>query len=224
MPDYIHLPYQCKRHALDYERSLHAIKDMKHVAYFGDSVLRSSYCGHLYSSLHNGSVGGDCSFSDEWAKYQKSDKTFEFGLETSGDSRGSIRFTQRFIDDHPENAADRIADVKQYGTDLTHVITNLGMWFGYRSQQDYIAAVYAHLERLYSLFGNNPRYTWVNTYSVSPPVICNGMMRRSVLRHHGEWASIAINAWRDRHPDVRMNVIHSHTIVDSRPETTSDGR
>jgi hypothetical protein len=222
MPDYVYLPYNCKRFALDYKSTVRATKDLRHVVFLGDSILRSTYCGHLYYTLHNGTIGGDCQFSSDWKSYQKSDKTFE--VEIDDEERQSVRFTQRFIDDHPELAGPRFEDTKQYGTSVSHVITNLGMWFGYKNEHDYVAAVYQHLERLYTHFGNSPRYTWINTYSVSAPVICFGMMRRAVLRHHGEWAAIAINAWIDRHPDVLINIIHSHQIVDSRPETASDGR
>ena len=221
MPDYIFLPYQCKRYALDYAESLSAIKDMEHVAYLGDSVLRSSFCGHLYSQLHNNTVGEDCTFSNGWPEYQKSDKSWVFGID---DARDSIRFTQRFIDDHPERAVPNIQNLLDYGTDVTHILTNLGMWFGPHKEEQYIKAVLNHLEAVYSIFGSGPRYTWVNTYSVSAPVICHGGMRRGDLEHHGEWAIAAINSLKARHPDIRMNMIYAHPMVDSRPDSTSDGR
>ena len=221
MPDYIWLPYQCKRHALNYTQSMKSIKDMKHVAYIGDSVIRSTFCGNLYNQLHNFTVGGDCTHSSDRWVYQRSNKTFEYDTE---DERKSIRFTHRFMDDHPEQKVSSIQHILSYGLDVSHVITNLGMWFGAHPEPMYIEAVLAHLEVLYATFGNGPRYTWINTYSVAAAIICQPGMRRSILEHHGDWATIAIRAWKARHPDVRINMIHSHPIVDSRPETSSDGR
>lgn len=72
MPDYIYLPHGCKRDPLDYTHALEGTSDIRHVAYLGDSILRSTYCGSLYYSLHNGTVGEDCEFSDGWGEYQLS--------------------------------------------------------------------------------------------------------------------------------------------------------
>lgn len=44
------------------------------------------------------------------------------------------------------------------------------------------------------------------------------------MKYQGVHAAIAWQDWLERHPDVRLNVVHSFPIVDARPETTSDGR
>jgi len=225
MPDYIYLPYQCKRLALDYERAIASTPNMTQVLYLGDSILRSTYCGHLYTALHDGTIGEDCVFGvgDEWLKYQQSDKTFEIARGPAESSR-RVRFSQRFINGHPEEAVERIGTANEHDLPVSHLVINLGMWFGLQEQKQYTHNVLSHMENLHGLFGDAPVYTWVNTYSASASVFCHGGQRRAILRRHGIWAAMALELWKERHPGARLNVIQAHQIIDSRPETTSEGR
>jgi len=210
MPSYVYLPYQCKRNPLNY--STVQASPIKHVAYLGDSIFRTTFCSHLYSVLHNGTLGGDCAYSGDIKGYHYSDKEFKIDDTT---------YSLRFISSHPADMGPALATL---GDDVSHALINIGMWFGESSEGDYIKAATSILDLLWHRFGDKPHYTWVDTYSLSPAVMCYETMRRALMRRHGQWAKQALDSWRDRHPSIKLNQIKSFPMVDSRPESTSDGR
>ncbi|GFZ48348.1 hypothetical protein JCM24511_06096 [Saitozyma sp. JCM 24511] len=221
IPDYIYLPYRCKRPALDYSLLVGEIKSMRHVVYIGDSILRTTFCSHLQSELLGG-ISGDCMYSDDLKGYHLSAKGFTYDLPPD-DPRGHVRFSQRFIA-QDINAVKEIDGLHDYAEPVTHVIVNVGMWYGYDTPDEYASNVNIVLEQLLESFGQHVSITWLHSVSVSPPIFCYDFIKRLHLRQQGDYAKMTINAFRDRHPTVNVREVDTFPIVDARPETSSDGR
>ncbi|RSH80175.1 hypothetical protein EHS25_007280 [Saitozyma podzolica] len=225
LPGYIYLPYQCKRRPLDYARSVSEIKDMKHVVYIGDSILRTSVCGHLYRALNNGTASGACAYSDDMHAYQIADRTWEQLLPDKSDPRGSIRFTQHFVNDWPAKALEDVDVVVNTSEPVTHVVANIGMWFGHVPEEMYINQATYVMDRILTVFGTTPRYTWMHTTSIGTGIFCYDRgMKRIWTRRHRDYATTALRKWHARYPEVRLNIYDPWPIMDGRHETASDGR
>jgi hypothetical protein len=241
MPDYVWIPWQCKRPALDYAHSIQATQDVKHVIYIGDSILRTSFCGHLYPQLHDGEVGGDCTFLDDAKVYHFSNKNFTYNaaLPNSRDSR-SVRFSEGFIDSSPRNSWwYRVSKLgggdgidRSQGTEseldtipASHVIMNIGMWYADREVEEYQREMLFLLHKVYDNYGGKDvRIMWLMSTSVSPGAACYRNMKRRGLRRHSDWAKGGIRMFKEVHPDAKIMTVDPYVLMDNRPETTSDGR
>lgn len=56
---------------------------VRHVAYLGDSILRTSFCRNLFTQLHDGDATGDCTYDPGLFEYQFTSKTFHRFKEVS---------------------------------------------------------------------------------------------------------------------------------------------
>jgi hypothetical protein len=218
------VPYTCKRLALDYRRSVQDTKDVRHVAYIGDSILRTSYCGNLYTSFH-GELSGPCSYSGGLKEYHYSDKTFSVPIQPSdpSDTREHVTFSQRFVDNDVGKCGDRIRSLRHLEP-VTHIIANVGMWFAARQPDDYAGQVAWFLQIVLDTFGRDVKITWLGTPSVAPGILCYKEMNRAYLSRHTSTAASVIAAFKRRYPGLDIGIVDGWPITDHRPETSSDGR
>ncbi|KDE08461.1 hypothetical protein MVLG_01243 [Microbotryum lychnidis-dioicae p1A1 Lamole] len=224
---YIYVPYRCKQTRLDVKHSLEELPSVKHVAYIGDSILRTSFCGHLYPSLHDGQIGGNCLYSDDLKTYHYSSKTFEYSFSniTKDTHRGVVRFSQRFLTDEFDKWQDTLADLVGPGVPpLTHVIVNVGLWLALIGEEAYIQRVSELLDYVQAVTSPSVHIIWASTPSVSPGIVCYNMFKRRGLRHHGILAQRALGIFRERFPLLKVDFIDYYRLTDARPETSTDGR
>lgn len=222
---YAYLPYQCKRSRRTIAEYIQDTKSVRHVAYIGDSILRTHYCGHLWPALqHDGIItpNASCSYSDDLGAYHFAGRAIDFAM--PGDSRKLVRLSQRFVAGDIGGCLDGIQQLLDHEVPVTHILMNIGMWFAAASQELYVALVAQHMENIFAIFGDQPLYTWISTPPVSPPIMCFQEMRRPILKHHGEWAQYALKSFQERHPTARLEFVDTFTIADARPDSTSDGR
>lgn len=225
MPDFIWIPYRCKRSALNYRRSIEEIEDVRHVAYIGDSILRTSYCGNLFATFH-GEVSGQCSYADDLMDYHYSDKSFSVPIESPdrrSDPRDHVIFSQRFVDNYFPASADRIRTLKQLEP-VTHIVANIGMWFAALEPEEYATQVTDFLHIIIDTFGSDVKIAWLGTPSVSPGIVCYNDMKRAYLSRHTSTAAMVIASLRRRYQNLDIGIVDGWSITDSRPETSSDGR
>ncbi|SCV68260.1 BQ2448_381 [Microbotryum intermedium] len=220
---YIYAPYRCKRSALNVSSSLEAIKSVQHVAYLGDSILRSSFCGHLYPSLHNGTFGPPCDWTTDYKTYQHSQKSFNYPLSMTRESdlRAHVRFSQYFL---KEDWTDVLDGLSKDPEPVTHVIINVGLWFTMWDEKNYMWFINVLMERLVTLVPPSAHIIWFSTSSCSSGIMCYGFFKRRPLRSHGMLARRALATFKETHPMLRMNFIDYYRLTDARPETSSDGR
>jgi hypothetical protein len=218
MPDY-------KRPALNYRRSIEEIKDVRHVTYIGDSILRTSYCGNLFTTFH-GEVSGQCSYADDLMDYHYSDKSFSVPIEPfdrRSDPRDHVVFSQRFVDNYFPASADRIRTLTQLEP-VTHIVANVGMWFAALEPEEYMRQVTDFLQIIIDTFGSDVKIAWLGTPSVAPGIVCYNDMKRVYLSRHRCTAAMAIASLRRRYQNLDIGIVDGWTITDNRPETSSDGR
>ncbi|SCV68274.1 BQ2448_395 [Microbotryum intermedium] len=191
---YIYAPYRCKQRRLDVAYSLDYLPSVKHVTYIGDSILRSSFCGHLYSSLHDGQEEGDCLFSNDLKTYQHAPKTFEYPIATVEDDRGGVRFSMRFLTGEFDKWQDALANLTAPGVPpVTHVIVNVGLWLVLIGEERYMQSVAQLLDYVQTFASPSVHIIWVSTPSGKVPSDQDGF-------------------------------IDYYRLTDARPETSTDGR
>lgn len=159
MPDYVYLPYQCKRPALDFIAMAEENTSLKHTLYFGDPIQRSHFCGHLWPAFHQnpstGSADHQCDYTDDVLGYHRADKSFVWTRLTNsingasrsapGSDNGSnptVRFSQRFVANDVSFARKQLEAVLAQGQPVSHLVANIGMWFGQPTPEAYAASVY----------------------------------------------------------------------------------
>lgn len=188
-----------------------------------------------------------------WEKYQRSDKSFRYtanagpvnsnAITNNDNVNGAnsntssvspsrrqgerhVQFSVRYVDDRPGDTIGRMAKIKPTADSLpvSHILTNLGMFYTRQSRDHFVANIFRHMDNLYNYFGRKARYTWVTTYSISPSVWCFNGQNRAVLSLQNGWAMEALEEWKRKHRGVKLNIVQAFETVDSRPETTGDGR
>lgn len=240
MPDYVYLPYQCKRPAIDFRSLADENKSLKHVLYLGDSILRTHYCGHLWPALRNepldvnDPVNHICDFSDDIKGYHFADRSFTHSrsslplsadtISAGRDDDTAIRFSQRFVAGDINIARTHLQAMVDQGPPITHLVTNIGMWFGDNTSWDYLQHVRLFLSIVVEVLGPDVHITWLHTATTVPGINCWEHMKREVLRHHSSFANVAIDELRDHYPTLRIRAIDSFAILDHRPDAASDGR
>ncbi|SCV68273.1 BQ2448_394 [Microbotryum intermedium] len=229
LSEYVYAPYRCKRKALDVAASLEELPSVHHVAYIGDSILRTSFCGHLYPSLHNGSFGGGCT-PDDPKSSRHTAKTFDHALQVSNGNRTSVKFSQRFFTGDTSTWAEALQGL---GADVlvTHVVLNVGMWFVTLPEEGYMDRVTDALRLVTSTLITNSnsssaplRIVWPSTPSVSPGVNCFEAYKRAILKDHGILAQRVLKDFKETDPSVRVDFVDYFRLTDGRPETSTDGR
>ncbi|SCZ90073.1 BZ3500_MvSof-1268-A1-R1_Chr1-3g01759 [Microbotryum saponariae] len=210
-------------HALNVRASVETIPSVKHVAYLGDSILRSSFCGHLYPTLHNGTYGNLCDWTTDCKTYQHSQKSFNYplstGIETS--DRAHVRFSQYFLKDDWTDVLDGLSKDPE---PVTYVIINVGLWFTMWDEKNYRWFINVLMERVVALVPPSTHIIWFSTSSCSSGIMCYGFFKRRPLRNHGILARRALATFKETHPLLRINFIDFYGLTDARPETSSDGR
>lgn len=197
-------------------------EDMTHLAYIGDSILRTSFCGHLWPGLHNGSIDGACTYSGDIAGYHYSAKAF---THTSASGR-EVQFDQLFVPGQIESGfAGAIDELAEPGkTPLTHVIINIGMWLAHTPAPEYHKWATWLLEHLVDHFGTGIKIAWIDTPSISAGIFCWEKMKRETIQMHSFYAEAAIGHLKARYPDLWIAQVDAFKISDDRPDTSSDGR
>jgi len=193
---------------------------VRHVAYLGDSILRTSFCRNLFTQLHDGDATGDCTYDPGLFEYQFTSKTFHLSSRPwCADPRGHVRFSQ--------NSSTTVPTSRYLPFSCCSTTPNPS-----RTSSPSSACGSVPVPRSFT----NP--TWKPTlrtctmsleadraqHRIRLPTGLVSSMRRVILKHHGEWAIKAINSFQERHPDLRINEIDSFPIFDSRPDIASDGR
>lgn len=107
---------------------------------------------------------------------------------------------------------------------ITHVIANIGMWFGTVSGEQYTDLANNVLSSIVDLLGVGVHITWMSTPAVVPAIHCYDDMKRHYLRNHTDYANAAIDKIRSQHPTLKVRLVDAFSITDSRPDSSSDGR
>jgi hypothetical protein len=210
-----------------------ANKALKHVLYIGDSIQRSHFCGHLWPTFSEGLVPDpsrpetmQCVYSDSTKDYHFADHSFDWSRREVGRPGASdtIRFSQRFVADNPQVARGHLEALAAAQPPVSHVVANIGMWFGRNSPEQYAGAVHVFLRLIIEILGPDVHITWLHTAASVPGIMCWNQMKRERLRHFSSYANTVIDEMRDWYPMLSIRAIDAFAILDSRPESASDGR
>jgi len=133
---------------------------VRHVAYLGDSILRTSFCRNLFIQLHDGDATGDCTYDPGLFEYQFTSKTFHLSSRPwCADPRGHVRFSQNSSTTVPTSSIPAFQLLLYHPEPVTHIITKLGLWFSAGPEELYQSNVEAHVENVYDVLGGRPSST-----------------------------------------------------------------
>lgn len=192
----------------------------------------------MWPAFHQRSEDEDhsCDYSDDihgyhyasrsfaWSRTVTEKNTSRASTSVGNDSISTLIFSQRFVANDLGVALRHLEEIANHPTPVTHVVANIGMWFGRPSPESYAGSVRDFLHMIVGNLGPHVHITWLHTATSVPGINCWEQMKRERLRHHSSYANVVIDQIRDIYPTLSIRAIDTFQILDSRPETASDGR
>ena len=130
---YIYAPRDCKiphRTVLD---TIKLLPDANHIAYFGDSTIRSIFCTRVWNGLHGTVHNSSCDYISNWDWYHRNRWDYKTSYAVLGPEQGfeeprnvTISFIWSPGWEHFES--ENIPTVLALDPPFTHIVVNMGLY------------------------------------------------------------------------------------------------